>query len=68
MSSDFLPPELTTGTEGRKREQNETPITQEKMVNNLLLHLDTHNSMEPDKILPKELGARVTAQKPLSVI
>lgn len=53
MSSGSQPSELTKGTKDRNREQN--PIIQEKMVSNLLLHLDTCKSMGPNGIHPKVL-------------
>jgi len=39
--------------EGRHAEQNKPPIIQEKAVNDLLCHLDTHKSMGPDGIHPE---------------
>lgn len=38
------------------REQNEAPITQEKMVIDLLQHRDTHKSMGLDEIHPRVLN------------
>jgi len=49
--------------------QNEAPIIQGEMVNNLLYHLDTHKSMGSDGIHPgvlRELAEVLT--KPLSII
>lgn len=46
-------------TKGRNREENESPIIQEKVVSNLLLHLEMHKSMGPNGIhpkVPRELG------------
>lgn len=54
-------------TEGRNRKQNETPIIQKKMVRNLLLHLDMHKSMGPNRIhpeVPRELGKELTNHLP----
>ncbi|KAM9590852.1 uncharacterized protein ACIBXB_005900 [Morphnus guianensis] len=45
------PPEL----EDRDGEQNIPPIIQEETVNDLLRHLDTHKSMGPDGIHPREM-------------
>ncbi|KAK4832222.1 hypothetical protein QYF61_021069 [Mycteria americana] len=45
------PPEL----EGRDRQQNEAPIIQGEMGNDLLHHLDTHSSMGSDGIHPRVL-------------
>ncbi|KAK4831158.1 hypothetical protein QYF61_015628 [Mycteria americana] len=44
------PPEL----EARDREQNEAPIIQGEMVTDLLHHLDTHKSTEPDGICTRQ--------------
>jgi len=38
--------------EDREGEQNKPPIIHEEAVNDLLCHLDTHKSMEPDGIHP----------------
>ncbi|KAK4822152.1 hypothetical protein QYF61_010413 [Mycteria americana] len=59
------PPEL----EDRDGEQNEAPIIQGEMVNDLLHYLDTHRSMGPDRIhprVPRELAEALT--KPLSIL
>lgn len=55
--------------EDRYGEQKETPISQEKIVSDLLHHLDTYKSMELDGIHPRiltELAEVLT--KPLSII
>ncbi|KFW05852.1 hypothetical protein N326_12977, partial [Eurypyga helias] len=50
-------------------EQNEAPIIQGEMVSDLLQHLDTHKSMEPDGIHPGVLRELVEVlTKPLSII
>ncbi|PKU34200.1 hypothetical protein llap_15501 [Limosa lapponica baueri] len=62
---DVQPP----GLEDKDGEQNNTPIIQEEVVNDLLMHLDTHNSMGLDGIHPRvlrELAGELT--KPLSII
>ncbi|KAK4827457.1 hypothetical protein QYF61_018178 [Mycteria americana] len=53
----------------RDGEQNEAPIIQGEMVSDLLHHLDTHESMQLDRIYPRVLRelAEVLA-KPLSII
>ncbi|GAB0184022.1 hypothetical protein GRJ2_000867500 [Grus japonensis] len=59
------PPEL----EDRDGEQNKPPIIQEEAVNDLLRHLDTHKSKEPDGIHPRVLRELVEElAKPLSII
>ncbi|PKU45836.1 rna-directed dna polymerase from mobile element jockey-like [Limosa lapponica baueri] len=59
------PPEL----EDKDGEQNNLPLIQEEVVNDLLMYLDTHKSMEPDGIHPRvlrDLAGELT--KPLSII
>ncbi|PKU41254.1 rna-directed dna polymerase from mobile element jockey-like [Limosa lapponica baueri] len=59
------PPEL----EDKDGEQNNPPVIQEEVINDLLLHLDTHKSMGPDGIHPRvlrELAGELT--KPPSII
>ncbi|PKU36300.1 rna-directed dna polymerase from mobile element jockey-like [Limosa lapponica baueri] len=50
---DVQPSEL----EDKGEEQNNPPITQEEVVNDLLLHLDMHKSLGPDGIHPSTQGA-----------
>ncbi|XP_054053995.1 lymphocyte function-associated antigen 3 isoform X1 [Rissa tridactyla] len=57
------------GLEDKNGEQDNPPVIQEEVVNDLLMHLDTHKSMGPDGIHPKvlrELAGELT--KPLSII
>ncbi|PKU36355.1 rna-directed dna polymerase from mobile element jockey-like [Limosa lapponica baueri] len=59
------PPEL----EDKDGEQNNPPIIQEEVVNDLLMHLDIHKSVGLDGIHPRvlrELAGELT--KPLSII
>ncbi|PKU46175.1 rna-directed dna polymerase from mobile element jockey-like [Limosa lapponica baueri] len=59
----------TPGLEDKDGEQNNPPIIQEEVVNDLLMHLDTHKSMRLDEIHPRvlrELAGELT--KPLSII
>jgi len=50
-SQGIQPPEL----EDRDGEQNKPPIIQEEAVNDLLRHLDTHESVGPHGIHPRVL-------------
>ncbi|PKU46685.1 rna-directed dna polymerase from mobile element jockey-like [Limosa lapponica baueri] len=55
--------------EDKDGEQNNPPIIQKEVVNDLLLHIDLHKSMELDGIHPRvlrELAGELT--KPLSII
>ncbi|PKU42713.1 rna-directed dna polymerase from mobile element jockey-like [Limosa lapponica baueri] len=57
------------GLEDKDGEQNNTPIIQEEVVNDLIMHLDTQKSMGPDEIHPRvlrDLAGQLT--KPPSII
>jgi len=55
--------------EGREGVWNKPPIIQEEAVHDLLCHLDTYKSMEPDGIHPSVLKQLVEElAKPLSII